>query len=278
MQNSYENPPYNCAELGFIKNVPMTEQSAFCSTPVYQILPVKYLIKVFRNKMLRFNNILQAWEDPYELFMFKQKFTIEGFSNCSISLDLQKKYYGQCWSLNKDSDAMWRIYSPDKESVRIKTTVGKMIEVLNQTRGMMWIEPIFGVVKYLSQDKITEWLLKTQNEEKLCIFKCLSDSLFVKREEFEHEKEVRFLIHNATFGDTPISDNVHDDYIDMQVEPSMFIEEVALDPRLSDEDFEDRKVLLSSITGNIPICKSDLYFFEPIELFYKSTVLETRIP
>ena len=53
---------------------------------------------------------------------------------------------------------MWRIYSPDKESVRIKTTVGKMIEVLNQTRGMMWIEPIFGVVKYLSQDKITEWL------------------------------------------------------------------------------------------------------------------------
>lgn len=99
MQNSYEKPPYNCAELGFIKNVPMTEQSAFCSTPVYQILPVKYLIKVFRNKMLRFNNILQAWEDPYELFMFKQKFTIEGFSNCSISLDLQKKYYGQCWSL-----------------------------------------------------------------------------------------------------------------------------------------------------------------------------------
>ena len=173
---------------------------------------------------------------------------------------------------------MWRIYSPDKESVRIKTTVGKMIEVLNQTRGMMWIEPIFGVVKYLSQDKITEWLLKTQNEEKLCIFKCLSDSLFVKREEFEHEKEVRFLIHNANFGDTPISDNVHDDYIDMQVEPSMFIEEVALDPRLSDEDFEDRKVLLSSITGNIPICISDLYSFEPIELFYKSTVLETRIP
>ena len=53
---------------------------------------------------------------------------------------------------------MWRIYSPDKESVRIKTTVGKMIEVLNQTRGMMWIEPIFGVVKYLPQDKITEWL------------------------------------------------------------------------------------------------------------------------
>ena len=106
----------------------------------------------------------------------------------------------------------------------------------------------------------------------------MSDSLFVKREEFEHEKEVRFLIHNANFGDTPISDNVHDDYIDMQVEPSMFIEEVALDPRLSDEDFEDRKVLLSSITGNIPICKSDLYSFELIELFYKSTVLETRIP
>lgn len=64
----------------------------------------------------------------------------------------------------------------------------------------------------------------------------------------------------------------------MQVDPFNFIEEIALDPRLSDEDFEDRKILLSSITGSVPICKSDLYSFQPIELSYKKSVLEARIP
>lgn len=44
MKKSMEMPPYNYAELGFIQNVPMAEQRVFCSVPVYQILPVKYLI------------------------------------------------------------------------------------------------------------------------------------------------------------------------------------------------------------------------------------------
>lgn len=277
MEQNHNMPPYNWRELGLIKNVPIEEQRAFCNVPIYQILPVKYLIKIFRNNSLRFNNILQSWEDPYELFMLKQKITVEGFPNFNAPLELQKNYYGQCWSLNKDSDAMWRIYSPDKESVRIKTTVMKMINVLKQTRAMMRVAPLFGKVKYLTQDKITEWLLKTQNDKKLWIFDCFSRSLFVKRCEFEHENEIRFLIHNGNFDDAPTYDNVYDDYIDMQVEPSTFIEEIALDPRLSDEDFEDRKILLSSITGNIPICKSDLYTFKPIELSYKESVMAARI-
>lgn len=270
--------PYNYLELGHIQNIPLQEQSAFCSVSIYQILPVKYLIKIFRNKTLRFNNILKSWEDPYELFMPKQKITIEGYPLYNAQSNLQKNYYGQCWSLNRDSDAMWRIYSPDKESVRIKTTVIKMIEVLDQTRGMMWVAPLFGKVKYLPQNKITEWLLHTQTEEKLWIYNCFSESLFIKRHEFEHENEVRFLIYNGNFGDTPTPANVHDDYIDMQVDPSCFIEEIALDPRLSNDDFEDRKVLLSSITGSIPICKSDLYSFQSIELSYNGSVLEARIP
>ena len=277
MEQNHNMPPYNWRELGLIKNVPIEEQRAFCNVPIYQILPVKCLIKIFRNNSLRFNNILQSWEDPYELFMLKQKITVEGFPNFNAPLELQKNYYGQCWSLNKDSDAMWRIYSPDKESVRIKTTVMKMINVLKQTRAMMRVAPLFGKVKYLTQDKITEWLLKTQNDKKLWIFDCFSRSLFVKRCEFEHENEIRFLIHNGNFDDAPTYDNVYDDYIDMQVEPSTFIEEIALDPRLSDEDFEDRKILLSSITGNIPICKSDLYTFKPIELSYKESVMAARI-
>lgn len=277
MKKSMEMPPYNYAELGFIQNVPMAEQRVFCSVPVYQILPVKYLINILRNKTLRFNNILYAWEDPYELFMFKQKIVIDNYNDCSALLDMQKNFYGQCWSLNKDSDAMWRIYSPDKDGVRIKTSVGKMIEVLNQIRSVMRVAPLFGKVKYLPQNKITEWLLHTQSVENIWIYNLLSDSLFIKRHEFEHENEVRFLLYNGNFENASVHSNIHDDYIDVQVEPAWFIEEIALDPRLSDEDLEDRKNILSSVIGDIPICKSDLYTFESIKLSYKRSVLDPRI-
>lgn len=64
------------------------------------------------------------------------------------------RYYGQCWSLTKDSDAMWRIYSNHKDGVRIKTTVGKLISELEQTRGMIAVVPYFGKVKYYSKMKL----------------------------------------------------------------------------------------------------------------------------
>lgn len=145
-----EEAPYNWRELGLIKNVSEEKQKTFCEQPIYQILPIKYLIKILLNGKLHFNKVLKSWEDPYELFLFKENIIIEGQSSNDYFSDYKHGYYGQCWSLIKDTDAMWRIYSHNKEGVRIKTSVGKMIQVLDQTRGYKNIVANFGVVKYLS--------------------------------------------------------------------------------------------------------------------------------
>lgn len=61
------------------------------------------------------------------------------------------------------------------------------------------------------------------------------------------------------------------------MDPYNFIEEIALDPRLSDEDFEDRKALLSSITREIPIVKSNLYQFQPQNYIIKETSMHLDV-
>lgn len=269
-------PPYNWYELGSIRNVPEEEQIKFCNTPIYQILPIKYLIKILLNKKLRFNNILKSWEDPYELFFLKQNFSIEGRSIASIISEQRKALYGQCWSLNKDSDAMWRIYSHNKDSVRIKTSFLKMIQVLNQARGMLSIRSTyFGRVEYKNQKNILEWMNQILQGGSGNLFTSLADSLFIKRSEFIHENEVRFIINSSTR--TAEDENIHDDHIDMKVDPFIFIDEIALDPRLNDEDFEERKILLSKIAKNIPIHKSDLYSFNSQNYNIPYTPLQVEI-
>ncbi len=250
--------PYNWHELGEIRNVVDEAQSNFCNTSIYQILPLKYLIKVLLNKKMRFNNILKSWEDPYELFFLKQNISVEGKSIASILSEQCKNLYGQCWSLNEDSDAMWRIYSSDKEGVRIKTSIIKMIQVLDQTRGMQFVGSYFGRVEYKNKNSILEWMEQKLKEGNGKLFRALTDSLFIKRLEFSHENEVRFIIDNSN---SESYDNIYDDHIDMKVDPFDFIEEIALDPRLDEADFKDLKFLLSKIAKDIPIHKSDLYSF-----------------
>lgn len=90
---------YNRLELGDIRNVNEEEQEKFFYQPIYQILPLEYAKSILVNKEIRFNNVFISWEDPYELFISKQKTFIDGKS---FSIDnYEKRIYGQCWSLNK---------------------------------------------------------------------------------------------------------------------------------------------------------------------------------
>lgn len=266
--------PYNWYEFGWIRNVEEEEHINFCNTSIYQILPLKYLIKVLLNKKLRFNNILKSWEDPYELFFLKQNISLEGKSIASTLSEQCKNLYGQCWSLNEDSDAMWRIYSRDKEGVRIKTSIIKMIKALDQARGMLFVGAYFGKVEYKDKNSILKWMEQKLKEGSGELFKALTDSLFIKRFEFVHENEVRFIINNVK---SESYDNIYDDHIDLKVDPFDFIEEIALDPRIGEEDFKDLKFLLSTIAKDIPIHKSDLYSFSSEQYNISYTPLQIEL-
>lgn len=255
-----------------VKNVTNEEYEEFYKKEIYQILPVKYLVKILMKGMIRFMNVAKYWQDPYELFMLKCDISVEGHSYKERMSQMSTKYYGQCWSITRDSDAMWRIYSYNRDSVRIKTTVDKMLDTLHQTGGMIAVVPYSGKVQYLTKEEIAKWLKTNLNEGSGQLYFAFDNSLFIKRKEFAHENEMRFVLY---FDELTASEfnseeykcnNVHDDFIDLEVDPYKFIDEIAFDPRLNAEDFLDWKNMLSTISGNIPIVQSDLYEFQPISI------------
>lgn len=87
---------YNERELGSIKNVPHDEYESFKDTPIYQILPLKYAIAILQNKKLRFGNIWDYWEDPYELYMYKQNVYTDGLNLNGLLKRLGRFSFGQC--------------------------------------------------------------------------------------------------------------------------------------------------------------------------------------
>lgn len=54
------------------------------------------------------------WQDPFENFFLERTEVMDDVTSSTIPLkNLAVDWYGQCWSMNKDTDAMWRIYSAD---------------------------------------------------------------------------------------------------------------------------------------------------------------------
>lgn len=86
-----------------------------------------------------------------------------------------------CWHMSDfESEAMWRIYSSSNETVCIKTTCGKILRQLPAGFEL-------GKVRYIDYDAI---------KRPIGPFKY--DPTFLKRQSFEHEKEVRVVKRDLT--------------------------------------------------------------------------------
>ena len=69
----------------------------------------------------------RLWDDPFENFFLRSR--VRGPNGEEISIEsIAENWYGQCWTLNEDTDAMWRIYSHDKEGVKVRTTIRKLFD------------------------------------------------------------------------------------------------------------------------------------------------------
>lgn len=187
--------------------------------------------------------------------------------------DRAQRLYGQSWSLTRDSDAMWRIYSKNNMSVRIKSTFGKMMKLMNLTRAFTFTGSCFGRVKYVDQKELDLWL---KNVEKLGWGKSLrkpAESLFLKRKPFAHENEIRFIIYEDKLDVEGNSRSIKDAYF-LEFDPLKIIEEIAIDPRLDVSKAKEQTSQLKSIVGeNLPIIQSTLYSFSIHNLSFKTEPL-----
>ena len=235
-----------------MKNEPIRLSSQKMNAPIYRVFGIDRLFQIFsscQNTLVR----PRLWDDPFENFILEQ--AIRASNNPEVHITVRDGYYGQCWSILRESDAMWRIYSPDKKGVKVKTTAEKLFNSLCISPETNEENCFIGKVDYMEDHELRanledpDWL----NLE-LVNTRSQANSLLFKRVEFEHEAEIRLLYGSGVrFEKT-------NDLFHYSIDPHELFDEIVFDPRLPEEEFEKYKYRLEEDAKfRNPISQSTLY-------------------
>lgn len=151
------------------------------STYLYRILGFRHVVDLLESKELHFASPAQ-WEDPYEKVLVHRR---------------SHAVFAQCWSKNAASDAMWRIYSADRTAVRIRTSRARLQRELTKHAEERRIDFLIGDVDYLPSRQVNARIAALATDlERNYTSRRAADALLVKRDAFDHEAEVRVIIHD----------------------------------------------------------------------------------
>jgi hypothetical protein len=169
-----------------------------CDGPefIYKYMTFERFVEMVEKEKLYLTRV-DCWEDVFEGAAIKKLLedvtVVLSYSSSQITL-LKKaifhSLYAQSWcSDNRESDAMWRIYSPNSTGVRVKfkrEDIGAKIKKI-EDHGMEVMTPF--LVKY---DSAMSYAFDVTIIDSL--FEHISSTLECKRPAFEHEHEYRFVM------------------------------------------------------------------------------------
>lgn len=228
-----------------MKNYINIEQKDY-NKNIYRIFSIDRLFELFNNK----ENVLvkpEIWDDPFENFILK--IPVNGQKSI-----LRERGYGQCWSLTVESDAMWRIYSPDKNGVKIQTTTSKLFRSLYSAQtSYARMSCYIGKVKYYSKKNIEQIISdRIAGRKQFNGSIGQARSLLFKRIAFRHEREIRLIFldpHNKS------DSNVYPYSFD----PFFLIDRITFDPRMDQKLYKKYYNQLKKIGFKGAILQSGLY-------------------
>ena len=231
---------------------------------IYRVVRVDRFFEMIEGK----NLILvkpRKWDDPFENLLSK---TIAINSKGEkIGFNITNDFFGQCWTLRKECDGIWRNYASLDNGVRIETTAKKLLSVLF-AHEKQWsnIACFIGKVTYLSESELKEYLEKAVEN---CLLdtsgKNTAKTLLIKRNEFEYEKEVRLLYSNKDVAK-------RSDFLAINIDPFSIFDSFCFAPltnRYLYELYKGRLVQLGF--SEDMILKSKLY--EPYTITVKTSIL-----
>lgn len=214
---------------------------------LYRIMPLKHIVDLFETKELHFASPF-FWDDPYERILRHPG---------------SQSVYAQCWCKRGGSDAMWRIYSPQHTSLLIRTTKQRLLQVGARIKATSVAKFKLQEVEYLSSSSLDERLHEVAAELKTNFqMEKAMDALFVKREAFDFEHEVRAIafLQPKTRSQIGPSLRVH-------IDPHYFIDSITFDPRADPEYIKVVTFYLrNSVFFSGEIQKSSLYKERIIEI------------
>jgi hypothetical protein len=239
---------------------------------IYRVCEISRLIDVFVNKSLSLTRP-KLWDDPYENFL-KYAIGIDNYKDEEIhhSYDyLSNEIFGQCWTLNIENDATWRIYSPGGDRVKVKTTIVKLFNFMKRFT-VNGLYSYIGKVTYDKQENIISKIsIAIKNKSPYTsspfdIESLVKNYYLVKRDVFDYENEVRLMVSLPSKSENDINARYQDsknlDICNLPLDdPEDFFDEIVFDPRIPDS-------LVRAFTSYF---KSDLKYDKNI---YKSTLYE----
>ena len=182
---------------------------------------------------------ISKWEDPYENWITSAILCEDGKKVSKIS---PFQIYGSCWTKKSVSDAMWRIYSPDKSGVRIKTTPTLLANsIINSSQNISDLTIYVGKVIYEYQriiDSKAENLainIANRNSEL-----AIANTLLLKRRAFSHEDEIRFLILDP-------NKNSRAKFLRLNLNPLDIIQTILIDSRAKNIEVDKYIEVLKNI-------------------------------
>jgi hypothetical protein len=160
---------------------------------IYRIISLSRLFQLFSSRANVFVKP-KRWDDPFENFILRSRIRLPSGEICSHGN--RDAIYGQCWTLQSASDAMWRIYSPQGEAVRIRTTPRRRAQSIIKSSAIRTQTVRIGKVSYLSQAALVRFARRSFKTRESA-YSAIGRTLLVKRLAFRHEREVRALIFAA---------------------------------------------------------------------------------
>lgn len=255
--NSHNLSYEDCISLPSVR---MPNPGELRNMTIHKYIPLQYLLVLVKEKRLVLNRV-SAWEDPYENFLLKQHFVKPGDLKASYYTSVEdqtKGLYGMSWTLQQETDSLWRVYSPNKLSVRISCKIERLVETVSSEDNLwgIWLDK----VQYLSERKMKSWLKQCGGISTYEQFvEIMSQSFFIKRKAFEAEKEFRLIVNFYK------KDNASS--IFFRCDPDTLIETIYTDPRLNKYEHEAVRVaLIGAGVNEDKIKASSLYNFKPLKI------------
>ena len=217
--------------------------------PIHRIFSLERFFQVLYKKQLTLVKP-HLWDDPFENALLKSQFKTA--SNETAFFEAHDSVYGQCWTRHVESDAMWRIYSPHKNGVRLQTTPRKLLAALQANiHEYPELCGFIGNVSYVENDDQLKKLLQKINLT-ATDGTGIAQSLLYKRKEFEHEQEIR-LIYSGP--DRKCPNNI----FNCSIEPTTLFDSVMFDPRIDESLRQACIISIQNLAYSLKIEASTLY-------------------
>lgn len=204
------------------------------------------------------------WEDPFENFLLNSTGQLD--DGTLVGFDtIRSNYYGQCWTLKKECDGLWRNYKGDEPSaIKVKTTVGKLMnQFYDLSNKFHQLSYFIGKVDYVTDTEIENYF---KNEIDIMNFQSgveFAQSLLIKRLSFSYEEEVRIIFSKPSTDEIDLNtvtnpwDN--SDLFFVNIDPNALFEEIEIDPWLTKEDYDKLKQEIVNLGYTGHITRSSLY-------------------